>query len=173
MAILRARGGRSVTTCPSISDIAGGRPLQPGDHAHERGLAASGRAEQHEKFALLRGHVDAVDGAHLVESFRQSPCFNNGHDFNAVRSADTSSRMLISIRHCRGRPSFAAGPRNRRPLMPDAQIRFRSCHFAQIAFIAVSACSRAFSGVSAPVAALANIVLITQVLNASSIAAFE
>ena len=85
MAMLRARGGRSVTTWPSIDDLARGRLLQPGDHAHERGLAASGWAEEHEKFALLRGHVDAIDGAHLVESFRQSPCFNNCHDFNAVR----------------------------------------------------------------------------------------
>ena len=40
------------------------------------------------------------------------------------------------------------------------QIIFRSFHFAQIAFIVASACLRAFSGVSAPVAASANIVLI-------------
>ena len=90
MAMLRARGGRSVTTLPSISDVAGGRSLEPGNHAHQRGLAASGWAEQDEKFALLRGQVDAVDGAHLVEMLGQSPCFNNGHDEFDCRSSATS-----------------------------------------------------------------------------------
>ena len=81
-----ARAGRKIGDHLAVNrDLAGGRSLEPGDHAHERGLAASGWAEQHEKFALLRGQVDAVDGAHLVEMLGQSPCFNNCHDFNAVR----------------------------------------------------------------------------------------
>ena len=52
--------------------------------------------------------------------------------------------------------------------------RYRSghwCHLSQICFIAASACARAFSGVSAPVAARANMLLSTQVLNVSSMAA--
>jgi hypothetical protein len=55
----------------------------------------------------------------------------------------------------------------------DDQIIFRSFHFDQIAFILASARLRAFSGVSAPAAASENIVLITQVLKVSSIAALE
>ena len=63
-----ARARRQIGDDVAVNhDIARGRALEPGDHAHQRGLAASGWAEQDEKFAFLRGQVDAVDGAHLVE----------------------------------------------------------------------------------------------------------
>jgi len=76
-----ARAGREVGDHPAVDhDVAGGGPLQPGDHAHQRGLAASGRTEQHEELALLRNHVDAIDGAHFVEQLCQAAHFNSCHD---------------------------------------------------------------------------------------------
>ena len=67
MAMLRARGGRSVTTLPSITMSPEVGRSSPAIMRIKRGLAASGWAEQNQKFAFLRGQVDAVDRAHLIE----------------------------------------------------------------------------------------------------------
>jgi len=42
--------------------------LQPRDHAEQRGLAASGRAEQHQELALANREVHVVDRIELRES---------------------------------------------------------------------------------------------------------
>ena len=55
----RLAGGTSLTVSPSMSTVARGRVLEPGDHAQQRGLAASGRADKDDEFAVLDGQVDA------------------------------------------------------------------------------------------------------------------
>jgi hypothetical protein len=80
MATLRARGGRVVDDVAVNHDIAGGWPLEPRDHAHQRRLAATRWAEQNQEFAFLGDQVDAVDGANLVEKLGDAPCFDNGHE---------------------------------------------------------------------------------------------
>ena len=43
------------------ADLAGGDVLEPRDHAQERRLAAARRSHQHDEFAVIDEHVDAVD----------------------------------------------------------------------------------------------------------------
>jgi hypothetical protein len=52
-------------------DLAGGRQLQPGDHAQRRGLAAARRAEQHEELAVLDGEGGALHGDEVAEALVQ------------------------------------------------------------------------------------------------------
>src|SRR5882762_7415731 len=54
-------------------------PLQPRDHAKQGGLAASGRAEQHQELTLANREDDVVDRIDLPESFAQVPNLDAGH----------------------------------------------------------------------------------------------
>jgi len=60
-------------------DLACGRSLQPRDHAEQRGLAASGRAEQHQELALANREVHVVDRIELRESLAEVPNLDAGH----------------------------------------------------------------------------------------------
>jgi len=42
-------------------NVATGGVLEPGDHAHGRGLAAAGRAEKHQKLAVCHVEVEVFD----------------------------------------------------------------------------------------------------------------
>ena len=48
-------------------DGAGGRALEAGDHAQDRGLAAARGAEQRDELALVEGEVDALDDLVVLE----------------------------------------------------------------------------------------------------------
>ena len=68
MAMSAVLGGRaSLTTRPSMSDVAGGDVLQPGDHAQQRRLAAAGRADEDDELAVGDLEVDAVHDLDLAE----------------------------------------------------------------------------------------------------------
>src|SRR5690349_8252306 len=60
-------------------DITGARTFEPGNHAHKSRLAASGWTEQDEKFALMRGQIDAVNRKDIVEVFANPSCLYCGH----------------------------------------------------------------------------------------------
>ena len=53
-------------------DLTAARPLEPGEHAQGRGLAASGRAEQREELTRLDLQIDSVDGRDAVEVLAQA-----------------------------------------------------------------------------------------------------
>ena len=55
------------------------RPLQPRDHAKQRGLAAPRRAEQHEELTLANREVHVVDRIELPESFAEVTNLDAGH----------------------------------------------------------------------------------------------
>ncbi len=61
MPILRWLGGSVVMSAAFDEDGAGGRALEAGDHAQDRGLAAAGGAEQGDELALVEAQVDALD----------------------------------------------------------------------------------------------------------------
>ena len=44
-----------------------GDVLQPRDHAQQGGLAAAGRADQHDELAVANGDIDAVDDVRRAE----------------------------------------------------------------------------------------------------------
>lgn len=44
-----------------MKDLTGVLPLEPGDRAQQRGIAAPGRAEQHQELATRDGQVDLVE----------------------------------------------------------------------------------------------------------------
>src|SRR5260370_3686250 len=151
--------------------MARGRSLKACDQAHQRRLAATRWSEQNQEFSFSGDEVNAIDGANLVEKLGDAPCFHNGHARVPIASlCEAVHRNGFGARHGPLGPELLCLNGNARR---DDQIIFRSFHFAQIAFILASARERAFSGVSAPAAASANIVLITQVLKVSSIAALE
>ena len=47
---------------PVDENLPGARNIEPGDHAQQRGLAASGGPEQAEEFAAPNVEADVVDG---------------------------------------------------------------------------------------------------------------
>ena len=47
-------------------DIPAGDFLEPGDHPQQRGLAATGRADEHHEFAIVNGEIDIVNDAHIT-----------------------------------------------------------------------------------------------------------
>ncbi len=63
----RSYGGMPVMSTPSIEMRAGGRLLEPGQHAQQRGLAAARAAEQAEQLAAIDLQRDVVDGDELAE----------------------------------------------------------------------------------------------------------
>ena len=63
-----ALGGRLLADVLAVDqDLAGGRKLQPGDHAQGGGLAAARGAEEHEELAVLDGEGRAFDGGERAE----------------------------------------------------------------------------------------------------------
>jgi hypothetical protein len=46
------------------------RQVEAGDHPQQRGLAATGGAEQREEFACLDREVDAIDGREIAKTAR-------------------------------------------------------------------------------------------------------
>ena len=50
-----------VTSRPSQVDRARARRLEPADHAHHRGLAAAGRADEHHELALGDAERERLD----------------------------------------------------------------------------------------------------------------
>ena len=162
-------------------DVAIRRLLKAGDHAQQRRLAAARRPQQDEELALLRGQVDAVDGDDIAEMLADPPGLDCMHVSrpvvaDSVRPSYCDGRVAPGTRKRRLRraePPVARGRSllGRRAGCNSDQILPFSFHLAKMRLHWASAALSAFSGDSAPVAALANMVLITQVLNVSSIAA--
>mgnify|MGYP006199955153 CR=1 FL=1 len=74
-------GGKRHYALALEPDIAGGGRLEAGDHPHQRGLAAAGRAEQREELAVLDGQRQVVDRREVPEPFRDpfEPNVSVGH----------------------------------------------------------------------------------------------
>ena len=78
--MLRARGGRSLTTSPPMRTAPPVMSSRPGDHAQGRRLAAARRADQRDEFAVGDVEIDAAHGLDravaLDQLFRAppSPC---------------------------------------------------------------------------------------------------
>ena len=51
------------------ADLALGHGIQPGDHVEQRGLAAAGGADQHQKLARVHADVDALEDVQLAVAF--------------------------------------------------------------------------------------------------------
>src|SRR5262249_15568628 len=149
-------------------DVAHRRSLEAGDQPHQRRLAAARGAEQDKELAFLRDEVDPVDRAHLIEKLRYASCFDGCHELGTL-----AGELDLFHEKASAQAADAQGPAGPCSELKGGQIIFRSFHFAQIAFILLSARTRALSGVSAPVAASANIVLSTQVCQHSAIAGVE
>ena len=60
-------------------NAAGGRDLEPGDHAQGRGLAAAGRAEQHEEAAVGDDEVRVAHRDEVAEALVQALEADLGH----------------------------------------------------------------------------------------------
>ena len=58
----RSRGRRLVDTPAADAQLAAGDVLEPGDHAQRGGLAAAGRADQHEERSVVDREVQVGDG---------------------------------------------------------------------------------------------------------------
>ena len=54
----RSRGGHVVDDLAGDHDFAAGDFLQPGDHPQGRGLAAAGRADQHDELPIGNIEID-------------------------------------------------------------------------------------------------------------------
>ena len=63
MAILRSAGRERVDQPLADENVARGRRVEPGDHSQERRLAAAGRPDQHDEFAVLDREVDVGEHA--------------------------------------------------------------------------------------------------------------
>ena len=78
MEMLRARGGRSLTSLPPMRDFAAADFFKPGDHAQRRRLAAAGRPDQRDEFAVGDFEIDAVHDLHVAvaldELFERDGC---------------------------------------------------------------------------------------------------
>ena len=66
----RSYGGIVVMSTPSMKILPDGRPLEAGQHAQQRGLAAAGAAEQAEDLLLVDVERDVVDGDEVAELLR-------------------------------------------------------------------------------------------------------
>ena len=67
------------------ADRAGGHFLEPGDHAQQRRLPASGRADQHHELAVPDRQADVVDGQEAVPvHLRDAVDLDRGHQRVAV-----------------------------------------------------------------------------------------
>ena len=64
----RRCGGTPAERLAVEPDLALGRLLEAGEHAHQRGLAAAGRAEQREELALVDVERLVVDGDESAEA---------------------------------------------------------------------------------------------------------
>jgi hypothetical protein len=60
-------------------DFAGGDRLQSGNGVEQRGLAAAGRADQHQEAALLQIEVDPLEDLDLAEALPQTINFKKSH----------------------------------------------------------------------------------------------
>ena len=82
------RPRRQVVYDPAADqDLARGRRLESGDHPEQGGLAAAGRAEQHEELTLARDQIHAVDGANLPERLAYLSRFYRSHVGSSAGSA--------------------------------------------------------------------------------------
>ena len=63
------------------ADFAGGRILEAGDHAQRRGLAAAGRADEDDEFAVLDGEAQVLYRFHRAERLSQIAQLDARHDY--------------------------------------------------------------------------------------------
>ncbi len=71
-------------TAPDL-DLARRNRLQPGNHAQERGLAAAGRADKHDKFAVINVDIDAVHDLHCAIALGDAANLNICHAILLLR----------------------------------------------------------------------------------------
>ncbi len=60
MAMSRCEGGKPLIRAAGNGDVARGDRLQPGNGVEQGGLAAAGRANEHEKAALFDLDIDVL-----------------------------------------------------------------------------------------------------------------
>ena len=64
----RRLAGTPIIDLAADADVAGGRMLEPGDHAHQGGLAAAGGPEDREELAGRDAERHVVDGRMAAEA---------------------------------------------------------------------------------------------------------
>ncbi len=97
----RLFGGTPTTSSPRSKDRALVGLLEPGDHAHRRGLAAARGPEQRDELALGDVERDAVDGVHVAERFADP--------VDADRDAGLGHATATSSSRARSWPTRAGG----------------------------------------------------------------
>ena len=137
----RTRSASAMTSTPSMSDPAGCRSDQGGEHADQRRLAGAVVAQYAEGRSGFDRHVDPGEGMHVAEAnvhtLRRAlwcSCLGLHHGAGAarrrcvdrLRSSSTRWRRLLHRRRCRRRapcrtPRHRAGHRERRPTPCPAQ----------------------------------------------------
>src|ERR1700730_6124148 len=174
-----------VDDLPINEHLAGGRLLQAGNDAQERGLSASRRSKQHHELAVARLQADAVDGIHASERLPDLVDSDRGHlDSLAVQDVAVNVAVVLKYsgaaqRACsfpdatRACPGCAvwyavacgrAGGCAERQHEPQA----RAAHFRYIGSISFWAHAIASSGVAWSVAALAIMSTMMKLLTTSS-----
>ena len=92
MAMSRSFGGTIVDHPVADADFAGGDVLQPRDHAQQGGLAAAGRADQDDEFAVANGDIDAVNDGVAPKALRTSWIATD-----AIRSPGGARRHTVAF----------------------------------------------------------------------------
>ena len=87
-----ARGaGLAANIAPLDLDHAGGGLIEPGDHSQHGRLAAAGRPEQNDEFALLDGKGNVIDCP------RGAPCPGHGANIDADHDPPTSASAPVML----------------------------------------------------------------------------
>ena len=102
----RCHGGTAAMSWPSIRILPGGRRLEAGQHAQERGLAAARGAEQREELALVDVEADIVDRVDVAELLGDVLDPDEGLRARVLPGLDP--RALVAARPGRGGGALAA-----------------------------------------------------------------
>jgi hypothetical protein len=110
------RGGQARDVAPALVDAPGVLPLEARDHAQQRGLPASGRAEEADELARPDVEVDAVERGEGAEALHHALYADSGIHRGGTRvsAAATSRRSGGSTPPARGR-GWPPSRRCRRP----------------------------------------------------------
>ena len=98
-------------------DAPGGRLLEPGQHAQQRGLAAARAAEQAEQLAAIDLQRDVVDGDEVAELLRDAVDVDVGRRLGVVPDGDLLLGPVDRSSDHRLRDVEAAGHPRRPPLL--------------------------------------------------------
>ena len=105
------------------ADVAGGRRLQPGEHAQQRRLARARRPDDGEELALGDVEVDAVDGAEACRTSCVTPAQReNGSEMPPSSMLRTRSHACPTMEVGKALARCAQGPRRLADSQPETEI---------------------------------------------------